>query len=240
MQFMYLYISFVLISFVFVPAWSQQASIDLKKINAFYEQTSVTGHSISYKSYANYTDKNPYEVLTGEIIRNKDNVYNKIGPVEIITTPAYTFSIDHEEKTMVLLPKSTSGVQMPIETDYVSLLSICSAIKYTSISSNSASYTLVFPSEEYEKITITFHPTYFCIQKLELYYKMVETYSENDKTLTTKPKMEIVYSEIKKMPEVTDAFFTYDTFLIKQSTNRYICKEPYSGYQFINQIGIKQ
>jgi len=239
MRLMYIYICFILLGLGSMTAHAQQASTDLKKVNASYESAAVVSQKVSYKSYANYADKTPYETLTGEIIRSKGNVYNKIGPVEIITTSTYTFSIDHEEKTMVLLPKSSAGSAMPTEVDYEALLAICSEVKYASLSSSSASYTMVFPSEEYEKVTVTFNTKSFYIQKLDLYYKTMETYAENEKTVTTKPKLEIVYSELKSRSDLTDSFFTYDTFLLKQSTNKYICKEPYTSYQFINQTSMK-
>jgi len=221
-----------------ISVYAQQAGADFKKISAFYKVHSNFSQKMEYKTYKNYTDKTPFDVAPGELIKKGDLLYYRVGNNEQIRNLNYTLAVNHDAKTIVLLPRKVYGSSDFSSINYDTLLTFCKSVIYRSLPEGKASYTLEFNSGEYEKVTLHFDTKSYQIITVEYLLASRTIADETGKYASYKSKMVVQYRDFRSEVALTDDYFTYKRFLIKQHANRFVCTEAFRTYSFVNQANL--
>jgi outer membrane lipoprotein-sorting protein len=215
--------------------YAQDAAADLKRVSAFYREHVSYSQQMEIKTYKQYTDKTPFDVQSGELIKKGDLLYTRQGGVEQIRNREYMLSVNNTKKTIVMLQRKVSGTFDFSKVNYDSLLRFCQSVVYHPMGEDKASYALSFRGEEYSMITLVFDKKSFRITGVE-YILAERSFQNEDGTYAAyKSKMKITYSDFKPGVSYPDDYFSYKRFLVRQSGNRYVCTPAYRGYSFVNQ-----
>jgi hypothetical protein len=201
---------------------SQTAKEDFAKINNAYVNNSQLSMKVKYELYKNNLAKEVFQVETGEIKRNGNNKYTKIGNIETIENDKYRVIVDHDDKNISLLSTITVADETPKKEELYlvnleKMLAICSKVEFKEENKVQNSYLLMLPNEEYSEIKIIVNKKTFFIEKMILYYSKEQNIEDKEDGSKEPPRMEISYYDFNLKPQYTDADFTYYKFLEKRN-----------------------
>jgi len=189
---------------------------------------------MKYNAYKNYTSKTPVESVSCTLKKSDKGQYYKMGDQEFIYTKDYSFQADHSEKVLYLF-----GQGIPVENnlnEYMKAIdqniSNYKQIKFKEENGRGI-YDLYCQDMDYERIRITFDMKTYNIKSVVLYYKEAMNLEYNELDKPEKPRLEIVFDEIKTNVKFSSSQFNYSSFLQKKN-NSYVPKEEYKTYEFIN------
>lgn len=216
---------------------AQVAKDDFAKINSTYAGAKKLSMKIKYEVFKNKNSNTAFQTETGELKKNENSKYTRIGKIETIETETYKLIVDHEDKNMSLLGaenQDKAGDEALYMVNLQQMLSLCSKVTFKKISEDQNQYTLVIPNEEYKEIQLIYNSKTFFIEKMILYYAQEQNLEEKEGGLKESPRMEISYSEFNTQPNFDDALFTSERFLEKQK-GKWFGKAPYQSYKVNDQ-----
>ena len=215
---------------------AQNLAEDLQRMDQAYADAEQLTMQVSYEVFRNATAQEPIQVEKGQIVRRGNQSYQKIGAVETITTAEYQLVADHTHQAVIL----AAGVNTPTSAGTLSveqlqtLLQLCDSVEYKAIDPQHMQYTLLIPSSEYQKITITLDRQHYWIKKMVLHYRHGRKFTDAAGAPEA-PRLEMTFGNISTRKKVPQDTFAYQNFLDK-SHNRYTLNKTYQHYQLINQL----
>jgi outer membrane lipoprotein-sorting protein len=220
---------------------AQDIEADLANINKKYEVGSMS-MNVKYIAYPDHTASVPVEEESGQVKKKGTKIYYRIGSLESVSTDDYSLIVNHEEKTIFLLPKK-KGMEEEgynfVPANVKKLLSTCENVKFEIVSASQNAYNLECSLSEYSKIKIVFNSKTYFLEKMELFSRFALPEEETDGVSEggKPPRLEIQYGNIESNPNLADNTFTYEKFLTEMEGKKgYQLKEEYRGYQFISQM----
>jgi hypothetical protein len=192
---------------------------------------------ITYELFQNKDTKIPFQKETGELKRDGDLQYSRIGNIEMVRSKNYITIADHGDKNISVLGLSAENENPVMKTfmvDIENTLKICTKAEFKKENSTQNSYLLEMPSEEYSQVKIVYNSKTFLIEKLIMFYLKEENLSEEEGGLKEAPRLEITYMNIDTSPKLKALEFTYDKFL-EMKSGKLVCREAYKGYELIDQ-----
>ena len=229
---MLLMICCLLITTVSVQA--QKVKDDIGRINQVYEKNKNISFHTRYSIYPNYTSTVPVESSPGIVKVKGDKMYYKIGNLEIMKNTDYVFSADHDQKTLVIMGRIQGEVLTEnVKPDLDKIIKLCSSITYFEAGKGLGGYEIVYPSEVFSKMRMTFDKKTFLIESMSFYYTEEQTYGADQKS---KVRIEVKYSDYKVGEDFSEETFSYSKYLTRIGNFKYTVKEPYLAYRFLNEV----
>lgn len=208
---------FVTVHAFFVSA--QSVKDELIKINEAYQKKNDLFMQIEYGVY--YRDsKKLIEVQRGVVSKTSSSLYQKLGNTETFSQDSLQVVMDHQRKTMVLMPKVTSANNLLVlAKDLETTLARCSTITEVDLKGFKG-YEMVVNDEGYYKIYFTYSPKNYMLHQIIFFYKSMmidgqhldNVNVEMNHTYTGEDKKRSLYDFIKKINgryEISDTFSVY-------------------------------
>jgi len=212
--------------------YSQSQEDDIKKINDKYSSFKNTYMEVEYYVYTNESSTIPIQQEKGIIKKMGELQYNKIGVVEIIKSTEYNFFINHEEKSMAVLPyknaSKESNAHPVVAVD--KLLKLCKEFDFKNLDKAHKSCIMECPSSEFKKVIIEYSSKDYLISKVVLVYREALNLQGDNKGTKETPRIEIIYKNVKSNLSFSKETFTYDNYIEKRGGKLY-CKQKYKGYK---------
>ncbi|NQY10004.1 MAG: hypothetical protein HRT71_10905 [Flavobacteriales bacterium] len=220
----------------------ESAVKDLAKVNKQLSSASSLHLKMTYATYKNWTATKPLHTEFGELKTKGQNKYQKIGPLEMVTTDKFNFTIHHTDKFITLQASSKKDVSseasakedvMPF--DITALNKMCSSITKMKLANNLTGYSFnVRPGlSEYARVDIIFDANTFFIKKMVLFSDTPESYGDQSEA-KQKARMEITYTEVITSAKFKAETFTYSKYLLGKGQQAKL-KEAYKDHNFIYQ-----
>jgi hypothetical protein len=211
---------------------AQVAKDDFAKINQAYVTNSKMTMKTSYELFQNKETKNVFQKEIGEIKRDGNLQYTKLGDIETIRSKEYNVIVDHEDKNISVLGLSADPNSLDEKTYMIDLekaLKSCAKVEFNKENNNQNSYDLELPASEYSEIKIIFNSKTFLLEKMVLYYSELQNLEDKQDGLKERPRLEITYSDIDLRPRFSGSEFTYNKF-IEKNGGKLNCKSPFKDY----------
>ena len=220
---------------------AQNAKEDFAKINEAYSINQNLSFNIEYLAYETYASSTPIDKQYGFYKRQGENIYNGLGGIENLTTPAETIVIDSANKKLMVKPtfksanNNTSNITM---VDLDKLLYKYKKIAPVSKNKNERGYTLEFQDKvmsDYSKVEVYFSTKTYLITSLVFYYRAKFDFSNSFPAKTgDKPKLEIKFTNIDTSPSFKEDEFLASHFVIGKRGSRK-ASSKYKGYSISEQ-----
>jgi hypothetical protein len=213
----------------------QDAASDIQKINAFYLSHDFSC-AIDCKVYDSWNGQTLIDEKEGESKKSGDYKYYKMGTIETYSSPDAYMSVDHQRKSIFIssLKKGDQTKDEDLVAGISVMLKACKKVEYTDEGKALASYTLMYPSREVEKVKIVFDKRKFCIIKIVMYSKVVDQKDVYEGKLN-KPRIEMSFSKVNNTTKFKPEDFSFTKYLEKQD-GKWILKKSYSSYHLLNQL----
>lgn len=212
---------------------AQIAKDDFAMINKTYDNNSRLSMKMKYEVYQNKDTKSVYQFETGEIEKNGNSKYTRIGEMETIENEKYTLIVDKEDKNISVLGKSIGTLPDKAEqldmANMEQLLTICTKVEFKKENNNQNSYVLSIPNSEYTEVKLVYNSKTFFVEKMILFYNEEQNLEEKDGGLKEAPRVEITYYDFNIKPVFQEKDFTYEKYLVK-SKGKFYGKEAYKSY----------
>lgn len=193
---------FVLLFFLIVNNTYAQFN-DANEILKAYKKTVDKDESysvnITYKIYKGHNSNTPKEIQTGVFFKEKDQLYTKLGEVEIINTPNEHLKINHLEKAILV----ANGIKTP-DNFNLDFEELSKYLKAELISSAGNNYTLKFiPNGKitqlpFSKLIIVLNKKTLRIKRQTFYYYSEMNFSKEFRGRDVgKVKLEVLYKNYK-------------------------------------------
>ena len=174
---------------------------DLEKINAHYNQIKRMSMRMEYRVYTNWNSTVPVQTENGELKKKDQATYTKIGKIESLNTLNYNVIVDHEIKSIAIMPvirsHASGGNAEAVTPDFSKVLDLCKAIELDDINDNQKRYTLIMPEGafEYGKLEITYNSKSYFIDKLVMYYREAQNLEGDNEGVKETPRIEHLASK---------------------------------------------
>jgi len=202
----------------------------LKESKQWYLPSLSYEIDVQYNIYKEHNTTSPEETYKGKIAVSKCKLYNKLHETETIQVGENQVRINHIEKAIL---HSVVPVQQSL--DLVNLEKFPSAFKSVKITEEGKYIKCVLISPDvtqmpYSKVEIYLTKKDKKIHKQVLFFlhKMNYTKATSDETFNSNPKMEIVFSEIKKITDYS--LFKISKYMQLDSKQKYIPSTAYKAY----------
>lgn len=233
-----IYIAALLLSWIIAAhtTYAQNVTEDLQRIEQRYATTERLTAEMVYRVYANNKAEDPLQTEDGKVIKKGSKTYQKIGPMETLTTPDYQLVTDHSNQLIVL----SQGVEnnnalTGVSTEQLrELLKLCKDITYEVLNDRQAQYMMQIPSGEYQQVALVFDRQDFWLNKITLFYRYPQALSGQTGPQEA-PRVEIDFTQISTKKRVNDDIFAYNN-LLNKSHNQYSLTKEYEHYRLINQL----
>lgn len=220
--------------------WSQNATEDFVKINAFYMKNAIQA-DVAFKVYDSWTSNQVLQEKKGALKRWKGYQYYEIDNMQTITTPNAYLAVDDNAKSIFLSSRKEQQDQiteMDLEKQLPSLLKLCKKVQYNKEQNSMASYTLFYKGNTFDKIKIYFHQDKFYITKMEIYSSLQDGKEVVEGNLK-KPRIEIVYNQVKIVKNFSEKDFAFNRYL-QQKDGSWKKTTSYQQYTLIDQLSPKR
>jgi hypothetical protein len=231
-RFKMIFFGFALISSIFFKTSAQDAKNDITKINKAYTDLLSFSENITYTLYSDFTSLIPNSTEKGVLVKSGNNQYMKISSTEIITAENYQLVIESDNKIIMYGNKPAASK----ETNAVDLdktLKLCNTVTLLEINGKDKGYKFEFAKgtfDEYAAVSVWFDTTNYLLSKITLYYNSTP---EEYEGLTTKPRMDITYSDISVTVSLPSSTFAVETYL-SEVNGTVMLNDKYQNYRFID------
>ncbi len=193
-------ISLVFVTQVLIGQTTKEA---FEKVNKTFASATNISYNIKYLYYANNTDKQPVETMTGAYKRIGDSYYSRIETKELVVNEKYRLVIDNETQHLIIENRQRVSFkqdeQMGVNLD--SALSLCS--KITSRNEQGKQVYSMFFSDEipiYTQIDVSIDSKTNFIQKISIFFK-----GESERET---PRLDVELSAYNTNPQISKDFFS--------------------------------
>jgi outer membrane lipoprotein-sorting protein len=206
-----------------LPSFAQTAKDVIENINKTYKNAKSISQNIAYYYYDSLSAKTYSSSELGVLKKQGANTYYKVGDVELITTAAFVFQIDHGTKDAVVSPYTGNAAaqnNLDFSQQLDQLLVPCSQSTIEKPQGSFHKLILKCKSSRFSEIQIVYHKDKFYISSMVLMDR-------------SGIKMEIKYSDVKLNDKIAPSFFDVSKYL-SGDKKTYKMKEAYNSYELKN------
>lgn len=212
---------------------------DLLRINQAYTDYPDMEVHIAYRLFEDHSTRRVFQEEEARLKRSADRIWYRIAEMEHLITGDYALLLDHQEKTLTLMPRH-SAQQQPFDAlaQMEEILALCERVMpLDEKNSGYRGYRMDVPLPEMERIDLYFEGDTYLIRKLVFYYRVPEVIDyETEDAPKVKARLELHYDYLD-----TDARFASGTFSLQQyltrSGGKYKCLPDFADYQFTDLSG---
>jgi hypothetical protein len=236
------YFTLLLIAVYTGKSISQVVKQDFSAINKAYTDLPQFSMKVKYEMYKNKSIKTVFQTELGEVKQKEHCNYSRVGKVETLSNETYKLIVDHEDKSISLLPVVSEDNSTITEAMYMGnleqMLSLCERTEFKKETATQNSYTLIIPNDQYTAVQLFYNSKTFFVEKMILFYKQEMNLEEKEGGLKESPRMEITYYDMNVKPTFGKDTFTYDKFLEKRN-GKFLATAAYKGYDITEQLSVK-
>jgi len=226
-----------ILGFLFIGyfAIAQKAGDDFGKVKSAYDAAGPISMNVEYVLYEDYTTTVSYDKQLGTYSKSGASSITSLSGIETLINEKYLVVCDHNDKMILVGDPAPSKNPALVNTD--SLLKICSSVKFSENAAGQKVYRLEFEKtqlSEYSVMGIYISKQTSFIEKVTLYYRFEAKLGEERNSPMTKPRLEIVYKNIKARVVFPLGFFSEKKF-ITCSGKAMACSSTLVSYKLINQ-----
>ncbi len=203
----------------------------LEKINANYNSLKSFEIMLNYKLYKGHNGTDLRDEYESKLSMAGSRRHRKIYAEEVITTETKSLVLNHELKTIQVLP----GVKAKLfDQDLSTIVRQCAAIKITDTNNGKLlSITFKkFSSVQYAKIDVLIDANYW-VKKMTLFYATQMNYSRDHfHPDMDYARLEVDYSKIKKNWKDSEGLTKLSNYVIKEGSI-YNVSGQYKNYEII-------
>lgn len=216
------------------PVTKDEMSKVFEQMNSWFKNTSDYSLTVTHASYKDYKTTVPAEKSVGYFKKDKNNNYHSfLLGIHTIQNANYKIVVDSMQKVMVAsYPDKLVWTNYTLD-DYTYILNSAVALKMTTYSDGKlyriefnksatiASYEFLIDSDN-------------LLSQIIWYYAKDVKHTEDEKSITSKPRLCITFSNLKKNPELNfkEEFDESKYFFKKDS--KLVLSEKYKKYKFID------
>ncbi len=224
--------------------WQLAIGQDLKEELDKLHQASENYQSITYKvSYTSYigNHENPIDVNVGQVgVKGKVN-FNKIAHIEVITTPNYKLTVNHQDKKMAYIRKiqingGSGADDMGFSVER--LLQLSERQVLLPGTKKQKGMKLFFKNAELESVLVYYNAKSYLPEELEIQYRQEVTYNQNQTKFKGKPRMVVKMEDYHFNEPLPNSWLSCEAYL-KKSGERWVLKEAYADYQLTGDTRLK-
>jgi len=209
-----------------------EMSKEIKKIEAFYKNTPAYSVSVTHASYKSYTATSSEDKMNGYFMKDaKNNYHSYVLGIHSVQNNKIKITVDSLNKSILINEPDKAFTKEVKVKEIEQMLKICTSVKKqngTEISKYRFEFGKGTQYAAYE-IWVNMDSR---LQKIILYFNAeFPSDPDNDKSVKTKPRAEIVFSNYKTgiKPVYKDHFD--ETKYIKLSGDKYIPTEKFKNYK---------
>jgi len=212
---------------------AQDPAKDFERVNKAYEEVNGVEMEVHYNVYETHSAVVSIDSQSGTYKKRGKDYYNSLMGVETLVENGTMITIDNKSKRMVLSPAHELRVADIGGMDMAKLLKNYEKIEFVKKDENTKGYIVYTKMENnrLDKFEFYFDVRTYLLEKLVLYYGRSIDLSTDGSGDEKKPRLEIIYSNVKVNPLFTDKEFAISTYVT-------IGKKPsvtpkYKNYQLV-------
>lgn len=198
------------------------AKREIEQINRTYEQLTQLRLELDYEMYATHTSSKAIDKQQAVYSRNGDAVFYRLGPMEMLTTSAFSIAADHEGKELVVGKAQQQAMNHRLGTDLDAFLQACDTVLISYPAPGLCLLQLDVEMPDVERVELCFVAMSKMLRKVTLYYREVSDWEEGK--AETKARMEITYRRQDSKPDFAKDLFLTERFI--QKTNGVLVPSP--------------
>jgi len=202
-----------------------------EKINANYSNLKSFELTLNYKLFKGYSGVDLRDEYQSVLRMDGKNSHRKLYQDEIVTTPEHTLVLNHNLRTIQIMPPVEEGV---FDLDVQSSIDQCQDIRVEKIAGGEQ-IQLILKKEstvDYARIDVEIDENYW-VSKITLYYSNQMNFSQDYfNPEVALPRLVIEYQELKKKWKDKVGISSMSTYLIKNGET-YAPAKNYEGYEII-------
>ncbi|MBI4929916.1 MAG: hypothetical protein HY841_04075 [Bacteroidetes bacterium] len=214
----------VCMSFFPERAWKNITRDEFEKastlLESFYSKYTILSMTVTHASYKNYTTEVPYEQVTGYFRMNKNSYHNFLMGVETLQNEKFKITVDSSRKLILVKNPDNlgeGGIKDIVKFNYELSHSYITGYKTTDVKSGK-----IYRAEFNEKLPYTAYEMDISdeglLRQLVIYYR--EEYpsdAADEKSVKTKPRLSITYSQVNKAPIFSKDEFDHNKYITVSS-----------------------
>lgn len=217
---------------------AQDVRADLEKMRGLYQQTAFEAQ-LSYKLYASYEAKSPFEIQEGTIRSNTKAYYRKLGKVESLFHPDYALMVDHESRLLLIQPAIEMSLGNHILPPLDSTLEKIDDIVFETVNAKQNAYLFSFESDQYKQVKLIFDKNTYQLDRIIYYMQPGMVVDEHVKPGQA-VRLEMSLSHQHFQPEFSSLAFSALQYLQKitdeQEGEAFRPLPAFRQYQFVNYL----
>jgi hypothetical protein len=219
-----------------MEASAQDFKSDIIRINKAYAALQDYSMELTYNLYANPKTTIASETQKAKVCRSTESTSFVMGKIEVLTTPKYCITIDGDNRLILVnnnINTANNASYLPVNLD--SLSKVITKTTYSNLSNNLASYKISLKTTEYESLEVVFDKSDYHLHKIILVLRNYKDKDEDDERLSTKPRLEIAFSNFNSAPKFSQNLFSENRIVhIKGKT---VSAQPsYSTYKVVSNL----
>gem|GEM_PF-4764260 len=228
---------FALIGALLIAAvtFAQQAKTDFTLVDKAYRSASSLSMQVAYNLYATHESAVLHSKQKGFYKKKGKLQLAEVAGVETLWKENMTVVCDKNNR-LIVLANPVKTINQAFQLDIDTLLKLCSKVSYDETAAQKK-YRLEFaktPYSEYTAIEVSINKSSWMVDKLVLFYRQARALDVSKPQHKTQPRLEIVYSEVKKDIELSSEEFSENRY-IETKRGKTVCADAYSAYRFVNQ-----
>jgi len=205
----------------------------LKKLESFYTSHAYIYQELQYDLYSTSNYSTPESTEKGVFIKKGAIQYSLLGPVEQLTTTAYTLVIDQEEKMMMISNLIQIPATSPIQ-EYQNLPTSGTKANIKALTINKSELQFQIETGEIAECRLEYNTQTYEILKLVLYYRRKIQLSSDGNEDPIAPRLEVLYSNTSFEERNSEKLKL--TSYVYGEGDHWRPSAQYQDYEFINNI----
>lgn len=218
---------------LYLFAQQDLARLEIEKINRRYTALTQLHTEVDYVMYATHTSTKPIDTQRATLSRSGDLYLYKLGPIETLTTPQYSITVDYEDQELIMDKVRKKPSETLIGWDTNTALAACDKVLVSS-SSSTVGQTLIrmdLPLPEVEQFDLRFNAATHMLQRVTLYYRDSEEWEDGQGE--TKARMQIIYHSQNTNPVFAKDLFLLDRF-VRKVNGVFVPAPAFKDFTFYN------
>lgn len=225
------YYLLLLCVFTVLAGQAQQVREDLIRINQAYKDMPQWNIEVVYRAQEGNTPAAEEDIQKGVIVKSKNYLYHRMGKMETLVQDSLRMIVDHDRKVMVLAPGKTDSIPANVPAAQIeAALKKCTrviALKKNQVKG----YELWMDKEGKEKVSFTYHPGTYLIDRFEFFYSKIMLNGVEKENL----RLEVTY----KYPDAASAETKTIGEFVTMVNGAFVSGERYRSYQLIDYTALQ-
>ncbi|MDP2384971.1 MAG: hypothetical protein Q8M29_01250 [Bacteroidota bacterium] len=202
----------------FVPASTSNPFEELKVLNDKYRTMKEYSMNISYMLYANYTTTKTEYTSSSHYVKKDKTIFVEGNQMQTLQTANYLVVVSLAEKK-IFVSKPSKDVVQDNKLDVIQKALEKSSTLTVEKKEGKKIFNVNFKNNatQYEKMRITENTKTACLEKMELFIgEPMKVKPEDPKCKEEKPRMEVLFSELKTTAGMADTKLNESYYIIKK------------------------